>query len=60
MREKLYDYENFSKYKELLDEFKNAKKIQKIILETFSKYFLKINKCRLSTDPKSKFKNAKK
>jgi len=30
MKEKLYDYENFSKYEELLHEFKNAKK-------TFSK-----------------------
>ena len=40
MKEKLYDYENFSKCKQLLHEFKNAKKsknnfgnIFKIIIE---------------------------
>ena len=43
MRKKTYNYEKFTTCTELLSEFKNAKKNQKIILGTFSKYFLKIS-----------------
>ena len=42
MKKNFYDHEHFSKCKEVGCGFKNAKKI-KIILGTFSKYFLKIS-----------------
>ena len=42
MRKKTYNYEKFTTCTELLSEFKNAKKNQKIILGTFSKKLLKI------------------
>ena len=46
MKEKGYGYENFTMRPELRCEYKNAKKIEKIILGTFLKYCLKIGVLR--------------
>ena len=57
--EKNYDYEKFTKCRKLRSKFKSAKN-EKIILETFSKYFLNIGKIRCLDVQKCNRKTAKK